>query len=130
MGGPSNVQLSFSRHGSYGWIQTTDALWHVSSYAPEGGSWDLADVRVYSEVNEERLRAAERQSRRQAPEDWCLADAVSERMPPSPAPPSCSVESIAASPCRAAKLMGRRPALDVAPASAPLRSHHIANWRW
>lgn len=87
MGGPSNVQLSFSRHGSYGWIQTTDALWHVSSYAPEGGSWDLADVRVYSEVNEERLRAAERQSRRQAPEDWCLADAVSERMPPSPAPP-------------------------------------------
>ena len=38
MGGPSNVQLSFSRHGSYGWIQTTDALWHVSSYAPEGGA--------------------------------------------------------------------------------------------
>ncbi|MGD2018058.1 MAG: M12 family metallo-peptidase [Planctomycetota bacterium] len=84
--GPSDVRLSFSRHGSYGWIQTADELWHVSSYAPEGGSWDLADVRVFSEAQESRLRAAERRATLPDPGDWCQSDVVSAAMPPSPTP--------------------------------------------
>jgi hypothetical protein len=54
----SEVMLSFSRHGSRGWIQTNEALVHFVARPDARGDWSRGDVLVVSEesLNRQGLR--------------------------------------------------------------------------